>query len=135
MIRDIETLNWIYSFILKIKSVSYYKNNKIYFELGGGWSKHYNIEKRGAAKFYYELITELIKEDKNENRESAIVPEDKYYFSPEINIYDNKVMIASWREQLGIIIESEEISDAMKKAFELAWAEAKRQDVELRKNS
>ena len=75
------------------------------------------------------------KEDKNENRESAIVPEDKYYFSPEINIYDNKVMIASWREQLGIIIESEEISDAMKKAFELAWAEAKRQDVELRKNS
>ena len=63
------------------------------------------------------------------------MPEDKYYFSPEINIYDNKVMIASWREQLGIIIESEEISDAMKKAFELAWAEAKRQDVELRKNS
>ncbi len=66
--------------------------------------------------------------DKEEARESALVPVDKYYFSPEINIYDNKVMIASWREKLGIIIESQEIADAMKTIFELAWAEAKRLD-------
>lgn len=67
-------------------------------------------------------------EDKKEERTSAIVPADKYYFSPEINIYDNKIMIASWLERLGIIIESREIADAMKKVFELAWAEAKRLD-------
>ena len=30
-------------------------------------------------------------------------------------------MIASWREKLGIIIESDEVADAMKKIFELAW--------------
>ena len=66
-------------------------------------------------------------------RETAIVPADKYYFSPEINIYDDKVMIASWKEKLGIIIESHEISDAMKKVFELSWAEAKRLDSELKK--
>lgn len=65
-----------------------------------------------------------------EKREIAFVPADKYYFSPEINIYDNKIMIASWREKLGIIIESEEIADAMKKMYELAWAEAKRLDKE-----
>lgn len=69
---------------------------------------------------------ERASKDKDESRETALVPADKYYFSPEINIYDNKVMIASWREQLGIIIESTEIADAMKKMFELAWAEAKR---------
>lgn len=69
--------------------------------------------------------------DLEEKREIAFVPADKYYFSPEINIYDNKVMIASWKEKLGIIIESSEISDAMKKVFELAWAEAKRLDKEL----
>ncbi|MCX6791341.1 MAG: hypothetical protein NTV62_04130 [Candidatus Gribaldobacteria bacterium] len=46
---------------------------------------------------------------------------EKFRFSPEINIYDNKVMIASWREKLGIIIESAEIADAMKKIYELAW--------------
>ncbi len=68
--------------------------------------------------------------DKDEARETAFVSADKFYFSPEINIYDNKVMIASWREKLGIIIESAEIADAMKKIYELAWAEAKRLDKE-----
>jgi len=56
------------------------------------------------------------------------VPKDKYSFSPEIDIYDNKVMIASWKDKMGIIIESKEIADAMKKVYELAWAEAKRLD-------
>ncbi len=72
--------------------------------------------------------------DMEEKREIAFVPADKYYFSPEINIYDNKVMIASWREKLGIIIESEEIADAMKKIYELAWAESKRLDSQKNTN-
>lgn len=69
--------------------------------------------------------------DRAELRETALVPSNKFSFTPEINIYDNKVMIASWREQLGIIIESAEIADAMKKTFELAWAEAKRLNAEM----
>lgn len=75
---------------------------------------------------------ERARHDTEEKREIALVPRDKYYFSPELNIYDNKVMIASWREKLGVIIESEEIADAMKKIFELAWAESKRLDKTLR---
>ncbi|MEI6660303.1 MAG: helix-turn-helix domain-containing protein [bacterium] len=63
--------------------------------------------------------------DKEEKRQTALVPKDTYYFTPEINIYDNKVMIASWKEKLGIIIESQEIADAMKKIYELAWIGAK----------
>ena len=60
------------------------------------------------------------RKNKDEARELIFVPK-KYYFYPEIDIYDNKVMIASWREKLGIIIESDEVADAMKKIFELAW--------------
>jgi len=71
--------------------------------------------------------------DKDEMRQSALVPAKDFYFSPEINIYDNKVMIASWREKLGIIIESAEIADAMKKIYELSWAEAKRLAKEISK--
>jgi sugar-specific transcriptional regulator TrmB len=79
---------------------------------------------------------DLSRDDEIQMRKTAMVPADKYYFSPEINIYDNKVMIASWREKLGITIESSEIADAMKKIFELAWAEAKRLDEEIKqKNS
>ena len=69
--------------------------------------------------------------DAEEKREIAFVPADTYYFSPEINVYDNKIMIASWREKLGIIIESAEIADAMKKIYKLAWSEAKRLDSKM----
>ncbi|MBI5135127.1 hypothetical protein HZA86_02750 [Candidatus Uhrbacteria bacterium] len=74
----------------------------------------------------------LTAHDMGELRETALVPADQYNFSPEINIYDNKVMITSWREKLGITIESAEIADAMKKIFELAWKEAKRLDAQIR---
>jgi len=71
------------------------------------------------------MAKERAKYNKEEMRTMALIPEDKYRFSPEINIYDNKVMIASWKEKLGIIIESEEIADAMKKIYELSWEGAK----------
>jgi sugar-specific transcriptional regulator TrmB len=58
--------------------------------------------------------------NKEEARTMRLIPKE-YYFYPEIDVYDNKVMIASWREKLGITIESDEIADAMKKIFELAW--------------
>ena len=63
--------------------------------------------------------------NEKEAREIQFVPKE-YYFYPEINIYDNKVMIASWREKLGIIIESDEIADALKKIFKLAWIGAEK---------
>lgn len=59
--------------------------------------------------------------DRQEKRKTVFVDPEKYNFIPEIDVYDNKVMIASWKEQLGIIIESEEIADAIKKLYDLAW--------------
>lgn len=74
---------------------------------------------------FTQAAEERMKFNKEEMRTSVLVPEKDFRFSPEINIYDNKVMIASWREKLGIIIESKEIADAMKKIYELAWLGAK----------
>ena len=59
--------------------------------------------------------------NKDEHRESVLVPADTYGIHPAMNVYDNKLMIASFREKLGIIVESQEIADAMRKIFELAW--------------
>lgn len=67
--------------------------------------------------------------DAFEKRESVILPGNDFDLKPEINVYDNKVMIASWNEKLGIIIESQDIANSIKLLFELAWKEAKRQDV------
>ncbi len=71
----------------------------------------------------------LKQKDNIEKRHSVILPNNEYNLKPEINVYDNKVMIASWREKLGIIIESQEIADAIKLLFELAWKEALREDI------
>jgi len=63
--------------------------------------------------------------DAEEMRQTLLVPKDKFYFSVETNIYNNKIMIASWRERFAVLLESEEIADAQKKTFELAWEGAK----------
>ncbi|MBU1152131.1 hypothetical protein KJ632_04890 [Patescibacteria group bacterium] len=65
------------------------------------------------------------KQDKKENREMLLIPEKDYGFSPEINIYDDKVLIASWREKMAIIIKSKEIADFHKQMFKLCWTQAK----------
>ena len=74
---------------------------------------------------------ERAKKDKQENRESVLIPESEYDFSPEINIYEDKVLIASWREKMAIIIKSKEIADLHKKMYQLCWDRAK----EIKKDS
>jgi sugar-specific transcriptional regulator TrmB len=69
---------------------------------------------------------ERVKHNKAEAREALLVPSDKYAFSPEINIYDNKIVFMSLAEKFSLIIESQELADALKKVFELSWVEAQR---------
>ena len=68
------------------------------------------------------------KNDAKEMRTSALVPSDEYEWVPEIQVYNNKINIASWKEKLGIIIESQEIADAMRAIFKMAWGSASTMD-------
>ncbi len=63
-----------------------------------------------------------IRKDKDveENRALTLVDSTKYPIPTEIDVYDNKIMIASWKEKLGIIIESEEVATTLKSIFKLA---------------
>ena len=79
------------------------------------------------------LAREKTENDKKEWRESRLIPANQYWFNPEIQLYDNKVSITSLKERLGIIIESQEIYEAMVVAFELAWKEASRIDPRNKK--
>lgn len=63
--------------------------------------------------------------DTKEMRTTRLVPKDKFYFSIEMNIYNDKIMIVSWKEKFAIIIESQEIAAGQRKIFELAWEGAK----------
>ncbi len=64
--------------------------------------------------------------DREELRRSRLLPKKNLDFTPEINFFDNKIMIADWKEKLGIIIESEEIVKVFKQTFELAWEAAEK---------
>jgi sugar-specific transcriptional regulator TrmB len=75
-----------------------------------------------------EEARERVKNNKKESRTSALVPANKYNFSPEIIVYDNKIVFISLIEKFSLIIESVELTEAFKKMFDLSWDEAKRLD-------
>lgn len=69
-----------------------------------------------------EYISKAVQKDRELLRMSKFINPEKYPFSIEINIYGHKkVALMSSREQMGIIIEGDEIYKTMKFIFELAW--------------
>jgi HTH-type transcriptional regulator, sugar sensing transcriptional regulator len=55
-------------------------------------------------------------------REIRLIPRARYNFSNDINIYDNKVAIISFRyEPIGMIIENAEIADTQRIIFQTVW--------------
>lgn len=61
-------------------------------------------------------------QDKDQLRQTHLVPSDKFPFTNEIDIYGNKVAIMSLQgELLAVIIESASIAKTQRAIFELAW--------------
>lgn len=59
--------------------------------------------------------------DKLELRKMKLVNKKKYNFGPEMNVYDDKVLFASWKEKMAVLITSQEIADLHKKTFNIIW--------------
>ena len=57
-------------------------------------------------------------------REIHLVPKEKMNIVPEVYIYDDTISIFSIKERLGVSIESQDIADAFKKLYDLAWERA-----------
>jgi len=67
------------------------------------------------------LSIERAKVNQEELRDTRFLPETAMTFSPEINIYGDKLLIASWKEKMAIIIESKELADLQKLTFNILW--------------
>jgi sugar-specific transcriptional regulator TrmB len=61
------------------------------------------------------------KKDKEEIRESIILKDKSKTFSPEVNIYNNKILITSWKEKMAVIIESKELADLQRLTYNMLW--------------
>ncbi|MFH0854249.1 MAG: helix-turn-helix domain-containing protein [bacterium] len=86
------------------------------------------FKRRSAKKIFIRAIiprnklsVERVKVNQEEMRDTRFLPEEKMSFSPEVNIYNNKMLIASWKEKMAIIIESKELADLQKLAFNILW--------------
>lgn len=66
---------------------------------------------------------EVARHNKESYREIRLVPPGEFSFANEINIYDDKVSIISFGQDvlLGMIIESHEIADTQRAIFKMAW--------------
>lgn len=58
--------------------------------------------------------------DQVELRESRFLPTDQT-FTPEINIYDDKMIAVSWKEKMAILITSQELVGLQKLTFDMLW--------------
>lgn len=65
---------------------------------------------------------EVQRDDPKSLRETRLLPVNDFNFTNEISIYDNKVAITSFQnEMIGILIESDAIADTQRDIFKMAW--------------
>lgn len=65
--------------------------------------------------------------DKNNFREIRLVPKEEIAITNEINIYDDKIAIVSFRDNLiGMIIENDDIANTQRALFKMIWTYAEK---------
>ena len=103
----------------------------------GDYAKHYYAERarRGIPITGMAPDTEFGKDIKRKSKEFLrdirLIPHEKFDFSPEIYLYDNKLVVFSFKERFGFLLESKEIVGALKVAWRLAWERAAEYDKNI----
>ena len=85
------------------------------------------ITQRCISEDTPEAREDLLKNDARDKRLTRLVNKDKFPISvDQINIFGNKIFIASYKDMVAIVIESKPIATAMRSIFELAWLGAEK---------
>ncbi len=92
------------------------------------YDKEY-VEKRAKKKIFLRGLCpndtggkKVHAQDKKYCREFRLTPAAQFNFTNEINIYDDKVSIISYKDELmGIIMESTEIANSQRAIFNMCW--------------
>lgn len=96
------------------------------------------VEKRSTKNIFLRGIApkdssgiRVHSQDKKYNREIRLLRPELFDFTNEINIYDDKVSIISFKDELiGMIIESQEISNSQRAIFNICWQFAEFADAQ-----
>lgn len=131
-VRFFEWIDWIkkaYKETLNSSTVIYnYANSKNIRDHWQNYDEEY-VEKRKNNKVFLKWLApddaqwKKVKEwDKIYYRKTKLLPKKHFQVENEINIFDNKVLIASYEPKpFAIIIESEAVADTQRQIFEVLW--------------
>jgi HTH-type transcriptional regulator, sugar sensing transcriptional regulator len=127
--EGIDGIKAIYADTLNTKSdILNFSNSS---EIRKKWPNYDNeyVEKRAKKNIFLRGICPKDKagetvhaEDEKYHRETRLVNPEQFNFTNEINIYDDKVAIISFKDELiGMIIESSEIANSQRAIFNMCW--------------
>lgn len=125
-----EGLKEVYADTLRYKTETLgFASDDIIKAMGMEWSMEYLARRKKAGIWAKGIIpgTEFMKEnflskDVEQLRVTKIIDCKKYPFTIEINIYGHQsVALISAKEEIGLIIEGQEIHNTMKLIFQLIW--------------
>ena len=124
-----EGLREVYADTLKYSGeIAAFASEDVVRALGREWADDYlkkRVKKNIRVRVILpktEYVSKIVGEDRELLRTSKLIDPQKYPFSIEINIYGHKkVALMSSREEMGIIIEGDEVYKTMKLIFELLW--------------
>ena len=128
--EGIEGIKALYADTLSSKTeILNYSNSKEIRDHWPNYDEEY-VKERVRRKIYLRGISPLDEhglrvqtEDKENYRELRLVPATEFSFTNEINIYDDKVAITSFKDipLIGMIIESLEVANTQRDIFKMAW--------------
>ncbi|MFH1284435.1 MAG: helix-turn-helix domain-containing protein [Candidatus Peregrinibacteria bacterium] len=127
--EGLEGIKAIYADTLTSKSeILNYSNSHEIRKQWPNYDKEY-VAKRAKKKIFLRGICPkdaegkiVHKEDEKYHREMRLVPPEQFSCTNEINIYDDKVSIISFKDELiGMIIESSEIANSQRAIFNICW--------------
>ncbi|MFA6305763.1 MAG: helix-turn-helix domain-containing protein [Candidatus Gracilibacteria bacterium] len=131
--EGIEGIKAIYADTLTSKTeILNYSNSE---EIRNAWPKYDTeyIEKRAKKKIFLRGICQNDEHGKKVHeldqkyfREMRVIDPSQFDFTNEINIYDDKIAIISFKDELiGMIIESQQIANSQRAIFDMCWKFAK----------
>jgi sugar-specific transcriptional regulator TrmB len=130
--EGLEGIKAIYADTLTSKTeILNYSNSE---EIRKNWPKYDTeyVEKRAKKKILLKGIChdehgkKVHELDQKYFREMRLLDPTQFNFTNEINIYDDKVAIISFKDELiGMIIESAEIANSQRAIFDMCWKFAK----------
>jgi sugar-specific transcriptional regulator TrmB len=129
--EGIEGLKLVFNETLNLKRgdeiLAYSSAESIHKYFGDEYVKNYlanrvskGITQRAIVEYSPEALGHKTN-DAKESRRTFLVDKEKFPFSNEINIFENKILILSYKDFLGVLIESSEIAKTQRAIFELAW--------------